>query len=151
VAAWNAATPNAFTESTAKSSVSNLATSPDGNVFAVRSRSITEIRGSDLTLSATPTAAELENIPGRTAVPGSALHPSGALLYEPCLDGPAPELPSATGIRGGIDIRDDSWQRLSVGNDGHSWRKASKSNLQRSEHADTRNSASTCGAATTGD
>jgi len=50
VALWNAATPNAFTVSAAKSSVSDLATSPDGNVFAVRSGSTTELRGSDLTL-----------------------------------------------------------------------------------------------------
>jgi hypothetical protein len=99
VALWNAATPNAFTVSAAKSSVSDLATSPDGNVFVVRSGSTTELRGSDLTLFATPAMAELENIPGRTAVPGSALHPSGALLYEPFLDGPAAGLKSAVQTR----------------------------------------------------
>ena len=112
VALWNAATPNAFTVSTAKSSVSDLVTSPDGNVFAGRSGSTTEIRGSDLTLFATPTTAELENISGRTTVPGSALHPSDALLYEPFLDGPAPAFPAATGIHGGIDIRDAHNGRL---------------------------------------
>ncbi|HEY1483246.1 MAG TPA: IPT/TIG domain-containing protein [Candidatus Acidoferrum sp.] len=112
VALWNAATPNAFTVSTAKSSVSDLTTCPDGNVFAVRSGGTTEIRGSDLSLSAAPTATEVENISGRIEVPGSALHPSGALLYEPFLDGPAPGLPPATGIHGGIDIRDAHNGRL---------------------------------------
>jgi hypothetical protein len=34
------------------------------------------------------------------------MHPSGALIYEPFLDGPAPASPPATGIHGGIDIRD---------------------------------------------
>jgi hypothetical protein len=34
------------------------------------------------------------------------LHASGALLYEPFLDAPAPATPTASGIRGGIDIRD---------------------------------------------
>jgi len=34
------------------------------------------------------------------------MHVSGALLYEPFLDGPAPAAPPATGIRGGVDIRD---------------------------------------------
>src|SRR5579871_4480144 len=53
-----------------------------------------------------PVATELERVPGRVAVPGVTLHPSGALLYEPFLDGPAPAAPPATGIHGGIDIRD---------------------------------------------
>jgi hypothetical protein len=39
-------------------------------------------------------------------VPGLALHPSGALIYEPFLDGQPPAAPPATGIHGGIDIRD---------------------------------------------
>jgi hypothetical protein len=39
-------------------------------------------------------------------VPGVVLHPSGALIYEPFLDGPPPAAPPATGIHGGIDIRD---------------------------------------------
>ena len=34
------------------------------------------------------------------------MHPSGALTYEPFLDGPPPAAPPATGIHGGIDIRD---------------------------------------------
>jgi hypothetical protein len=39
-------------------------------------------------------------------VPGIAIHPSGALIYEPFLTGPPPSAPPATGISGGIDIRD---------------------------------------------
>ncbi len=48
----------------------------------------------------------MEQIPQRVAVPGITLHPTGALVYEPFLDGPAPAAPPATGIHGGIDIRD---------------------------------------------
>jgi hypothetical protein len=68
--------------------------------------STAEIRGASLSLFSTPTSAELEAIPNRVAVPGIAIHPSGALTYEPFLTGPPPSAPPATGIRGGIDIRD---------------------------------------------
>jgi hypothetical protein len=47
-------------------------------------------------------------------VPGVALHPSGALLYEPFLDGALPLAPPATGIHGGVDIRDAHTGRLRV-------------------------------------
>jgi hypothetical protein len=57
-------------------------------------------------LFASPASPELENIAGRVPVPGIALHPTGALIYEPFLDGRAPTAPPATGIHGGIDIRD---------------------------------------------
>jgi hypothetical protein len=40
------------------------------------------------------------------AVPGIAIHPTGVLVYEPFLTGTPPAAPPATGIRGGIDIRD---------------------------------------------
>lgn len=78
----------------------------------VRSNNATEIRAADLTLSSSPVSAELESIPNRVAVPGIALHPSGALLYEPFLDGPPPAAPPATGIHGGIDIHDAHSGRL---------------------------------------
>jgi hypothetical protein len=81
-------------------------------MFAIRSNGETEIRGADLALSALPTSAELEVIPNRVAVPGAALHPTGALLYEPFLDGAPPAAPPATGIRGGVDIRDAHNGRL---------------------------------------
>jgi hypothetical protein len=112
VAQWTAATPNAFNVSSANDSSSDLSTSADGNLFAMRSKNSTEIRGSDLSLFSTPVSAELETIPGRVSVPGVALHPSGALLYEPFLDGPPPSAPPAHGIRGGIDIRDAHSGRL---------------------------------------
>jgi hypothetical protein len=63
----------------------------DGTMFAIRSSGATEIRGADLTLAALPTSVELETIPNRVALPGVALHPSGALLYEPFLDGALPQ------------------------------------------------------------
>jgi hypothetical protein len=51
---------------------------------------------------AVPTPAELQQIPGRTLVPGIALHPSGALIYQPFLTG----APGSAGVKGGIDILD---------------------------------------------
>ena len=106
VASWSASAPNAFSLSSASDAATDLTTSADGSLFAMRAHNITEIRARDLTLTASPASAELETIPNRVAVPGIALHPTGALLYEPFLDGPPPSAPSATGVRGGIDIRD---------------------------------------------
>lgn len=111
-ASWSASTPNAFTVSAARDFSTDLATAAAGAMFAVRSNNATEIRAADLTLTSSPTSAELESIPNRVAVPGIALHPSGALLYEPFLDGPPPAAPPATGIHGGIDIRDAHSGRL---------------------------------------
>jgi IPT/TIG domain len=112
VASWSASAPNSFTVSTAKDFSTDLTAAADGTMFAIRSSGATEIRGADLTLAALPTSAELETIPNRVAVPGAALHPSGALLYEPFLDGAPPPAPPAVGIRGGIDIRDAHSGRL---------------------------------------
>jgi len=112
VAQWNAATPNDFTVSSANDSATDLSTSADGTLFAMRSNNSNEIRGPDLSLLSTPVSAEFESIPNRVAVPGVALHPSGALLYESFLDGPPPSAPPARGIRGGMDIRDAHSGRL---------------------------------------
>jgi IPT/TIG domain len=106
VAVWNATSPNAFSVSTANGTASDLSTASDGTFFVLRAQGATEIRGPDLTLISTPAAAELESVPGRVSVPGVTLHPSGALIYEPFLDGPPPSAPPPTGIRGGVDIRD---------------------------------------------
>jgi hypothetical protein len=114
VASWSAATPGSFTVSTAKNLSSDLTAASDGTMFGIRSNGTTEIRGADLTLAGLPTTEELEAIPNRVAVPGAALHPTGALLYEPFLDGPAPAAPPATGIRGGVDIRDAHSGRLRI-------------------------------------
>src|SRR5216684_1183738 len=56
----------------------------------------------DLSLTSVPNSNELEQIPGRVLVPGVALHPSGALLYQPFLTG----APGSAGVKGGIDILD---------------------------------------------
>jgi IPT/TIG domain-containing protein len=112
VASWLATSPNSFTVSTARDFSTDLTAASDGTMFAMRSSGATQIRGADLTLAALPTSAELETIPNRVAVPGAALHPSGALLYEPFLDGAPPAAPPAKGIHGGVDIRDAHSGRL---------------------------------------
>jgi hypothetical protein len=71
-------------------------------MFAFQSKGTTEIRAADLSLTSVPTSAELQQIPGRTLVPGIALHPSGALIYQPFLTG----APGSAGVKGGIDIFD---------------------------------------------
>jgi len=106
VGTWSAAAPNQFTISIAEESAVDVAAASDGTVFASRARATAEIRGPDLTLGATPASPELEQIPARVLVPGLALHPTGALLYQPFLTGPAPAAPPATGIQGGVDILD---------------------------------------------
>jgi hypothetical protein len=112
VASWSASTPNSFTVSTAKDFTTDLTAASDGTMFAVRSGGATEIRDADLALASLPTSAELETIPNRVTVPGAALYPSGGLLYELFLDGAPPPAPPATGIHGGVDIRDAHSGRL---------------------------------------
>jgi IPT/TIG domain len=104
-AIWNAATPNDFFVSTAQNNTTDLSTAADGTFVALRTQA-TEIRNANLTLISTPAQPEVENVPNRVAVPGLALHPSGALVYQPFLDGSPPAAPPATGIHGGVDIRD---------------------------------------------
>jgi hypothetical protein len=103
---WSATTPNQFTTSLAKASAVDLSASADDTFFASRTSTATEIRGADLTLTASPASPELEQIPGRVLVPGLAMHPTGALLYQPFLTGPAPAAPPTTGIQGGVDVLD---------------------------------------------
>ena len=106
IAAWDASSPGQFQTQIANASTTDLAVSADGNAFTVRENSQISTRTADLRLFGSGTQSELENIPGRTEVPGAAIHPSGALLYVPFLTGPAPALPPATGITGGVDILD---------------------------------------------
>jgi len=105
-ASWSSSSPNVFSLSSASDTATDLTTSADGSLFAVRANNTTELRASTLTLTSLPASPELESLPNRVAVPGVTLHPTGALLYEPFFDGPAPAAPPAAGIHGGIDIRD---------------------------------------------
>jgi len=102
VAVWSASAPNQFLTSAAYASTTDLGASSDGSMFAFQSKETTEIRAVDLSLTAVPTSAELQQIPGRVLVSGVALHPSGALLYQPFLTG----APGSAGVKGGIDILD---------------------------------------------
>ncbi len=102
LALWNAAIPNQFSTLAANDSAWDLSASADGTMFALITNGTTEIRGADLSLASVPANPELLQIPGRNPVPGLALHPSGALLYQPFLTGPA----GNAGVNGGIDILD---------------------------------------------
>jgi hypothetical protein len=106
VGLWSAVAPNQFTTSPARESALDLTAASDGTMFASRTNAATQIRGANLTVTAIPSAPELEQIPARVLVPGLALHPSGALLYQPFLTGPAPGAPSTLGLQGGVDILD---------------------------------------------
>jgi len=106
VAVWDASSPGHFETWNAKASTTDLAVSADGNTFAVRENAQTTIRDHSLSLIGVNASSELERIPTRTEVPGAALHSSGALIYVPFLTGPAPELPPATDVTGGVDILD---------------------------------------------
>ncbi len=102
VAIWSASSPNQFVISPGCASATDLGASADGTMFALQANGATEIRASDLSLTAVPISAELLQIPGRVGVPGVALHPSGALIYQPFLTG----APGSAGVKGGIDILD---------------------------------------------
>jgi hypothetical protein len=112
VGSWSATAPNQFNTSLAKESAVDLAAASDGTIFASRAGTATQIRGANLALTSTPASPELEQIPGRVPVPGLALHPTGALLYQPFLTGPAPAAPPAVGIQGGVDVLDAHTGRL---------------------------------------
>lgn len=102
LASWNAGSPNHFVASAANLTAVDLAASGDGTNFALQTNGAAEVHAADFSLSAIPAAPELSQIPGRVAVPGTALHPSGALLYQPFLTG----APGGAGVKGGIDILD---------------------------------------------
>lgn len=102
IAVWNASAPDQFNVSGANAAVSDIASTVDGAMFAVQSNGAIEIHDSNMFVTSAPASAELTQIPGRTAVPGLAMHPTGALLYQPFLTGPA----GAAGVKGGVDIID---------------------------------------------
>ncbi|MBS1841834.1 MAG: IPT/TIG domain-containing protein [Acidobacteria bacterium] len=106
VAVWNSSSPGQFETWNAHSSTIDLAVSADGAAIAARENSQTSIRDENLNLLSAIATGELERVPTRTEVPGAAMHPSGALLYVPFLTGPAPDLPPAKNVTGGVDILD---------------------------------------------
>jgi IPT/TIG domain len=115
-ALWTAAAPNDFTEFSTNEFVTDAASSADGTMFATVANGATEIRDAALHLVANRTTRETEQFSVGVSVPGLALHPSGALVYQPFLDGPAP-LETSTpvpnpNLRGGVDIFDAHSGRL---------------------------------------
>jgi hypothetical protein len=115
-ALWNAANPNDFTTLAANESVTDASSSADSAMFATSATGVTEIRDAALNLIGTRATPELEHFPAGVTVPGIAMHPSGALVYQPFLNGPAPPetatpAPNPT-LRGGIDIFDAHNGRL---------------------------------------
>ena len=116
VGMWDAASPKHFTTSATGETSNDLAAAADGTMFATYAGSNAEIRGSDLTLQSSLANPELERLPGRVSVPGITLHPTGSLVYQPFLTGPAPpespNPPPAPNLRGGVDILDAHSGRL---------------------------------------
>jgi hypothetical protein len=102
LALWNASSPNQFATFTANDAATDLGAATDGTIFALQANSTTEIRNAVFSLTAVPANPELTQIPGRNQVPGVTLHPSGALIYQSFLTGPA----GNAGVQGGIDILD---------------------------------------------
>jgi hypothetical protein len=102
LALWNSSAPNQFSTFTANDTATDLAATSDGTMLALQANGTTEIRGADLSLASVPANPELLQIPGRNQVPGVTLHPSGALVYQPFLTGPAGNV----GVYGGVDILD---------------------------------------------
>jgi hypothetical protein len=107
LASWQATGLNEFVPSPVSNSVTtDLAVAADGTTVATGTGANSYLYASALNLTGTPKVAEIEQIPNMNYVPGMAVHPSGALLYQPFLTGPAPAAPPATGIQGGINIID---------------------------------------------
>ncbi|MGC2529349.1 MAG: IPT/TIG domain-containing protein [Candidatus Acidiferrum sp.] len=102
LALWNSSSPNQFSTFTANDSAVDIGAAADGTIFALQANGTTEIRGVDLSLASVPANPEILQIPGRVQVPGVTLHPSGALIYQPFLTGPA----GNAGVKGGVDILD---------------------------------------------
>jgi hypothetical protein len=115
-ALWSAAFPSAFSNFSANENVTDIASSADASIFATNVGGAIEIRDTSLNLIGNRATSELEQLPSGITVPGIAMHPSGALVYQPFLNGPAPpESASPTpnpNLRGGLDIFDTHSGRL---------------------------------------
>ncbi len=109
-ALWSASVPNDFSNFSANEPITDVATSADGTMFATTVSGSAEIRDASVNLIGRRTSAELEQFANGAVVPGIAMHPSGALTFQPYLDGPAPpEVPNgppSVALHGGVDIFD---------------------------------------------
>ena len=102
LASWNAGSPDHFVTSAANASALDLGMAADGSAFGLQANGAAEVHATDLSILSVPASSELTQIPGRVSVPGMALHPSGALVYQPFLTG----TPGSAGLKGGVDIID---------------------------------------------
>jgi IPT/TIG domain len=122
-ALWSANDSSTFASSSVNEAISDIATPADGKMFATSSNNFSagasanatgatgiEIRDASLNLIGARAAPELEQFAAGTNAPGIAMHPSGALTYQPWLDGPAPAEepngPPPASLHGGVDIFD---------------------------------------------
>jgi hypothetical protein len=122
-ALWSANNPSTFSPSPVDEPITDIATAADGTMFATSSNNLSdgasasttgatgiEIRDASLNLIGVRAAPELEQFAAGTNAPGIAMHPSGALTFQPWLDGPAPAEepngPPPISLHGGIDIFD---------------------------------------------
>jgi hypothetical protein len=130
-AIWSANDSANFSASPVNEPITDVATSGDGTMFATSSNNISggispsasgssglEIRDASLNLVSGRATPELEQFSAGTNAPGIAMHPSGALTYQPFLDGPAPaENPNGTVpplLHGGIDVFDSRSGQLKL-------------------------------------
>ncbi len=101
---------NDFKMSATNEIASELSASADGTMFAAVTGGLIEVRNVDSNRVSTVVGAfpppGLQQVPGRVSVPGIAMHPSGALVYQPFFTGPGPVAPPATGVQGGVDVLD---------------------------------------------
>ena len=92
------------------SSPVNISVTGQNSFTASVQISLSGVPSGVLAMIASRAAPEREQIPSATFVPGIALHPSGALVYQPFLNGPAPPesstVPIPASLRAGIDIFD---------------------------------------------
>jgi hypothetical protein len=112
------ASPGTFTISTTTETPTDLAVAPDGTLFATAVGGSIEVHGVDSSLSLIGTfAVPAQSLAARVPVPGIAMHPSGALVYQPFLSGappapPQPGVPPAAGPQSGVDILDSHTGQL---------------------------------------
>jgi IPT/TIG domain len=122
-ALWSASAPSNFSASPVNEPITDIAAAADGTMFATSSNNVSggasanatgateiETRDASLNLVGARAAPELEQFAAGTNAPGIAMHPSGALMYQPWLDGPAPAEepngPPPVSLHGGVDIFD---------------------------------------------